>query len=948
MKKFWFIAIILWYQVPLIAQWDSTSVLTNENYFIDPVEYLSEIDSGNITTGILLDRDLANDIILSVDGVGNVTTINVEDWVDVYQNLRYANYDTLFLPHIDSFQMITEAQHRYDRTYTIGMIDFKFNRIKQTSIDNGYMVETASGLVVQNPSSDLFSTNRAFVSSVLSHHIYGDTIGFFVGDFYFLTNIDSLILQQVEIDFGNGEGFQEVTLNEVTYVDYGSNSEFITIITKLKYLNTETNGFEFVYSHSTVFRTGSSTVPLPDIIIHQPPSARANHNNYGVRTDYYPRSGVQFVSKYVIVDGRVTWTMVPVIDKSITNIQFYIMYSPQNIEEKQLRRPFIICDGFDVGNKRDFYENNLSYVDKLLEKEKDTRGLCQLLNGDPSPWYSGKPTANLIADLQNDGYDIVIINFLNGAGDIPTNAGENGLRGFLNDVINSPTYRDNKTEEAVFIGPSMGGIISRYAFTSMEQATPFEDPYVKMWISFDSPQTGANISIGVQESIELLSQMSGNTQWQHDARESFKRGVSALNTKAAKQMLMTHETQTSGPHNDMVQLYAGLHNLGFPIYSKNYAISNGGTSKLYAYSGAEILNFTMVWPFSENWAKAWSNENDNNTHTVMKGGIVSGGPQWNTDTDTHIGYDNAPGGWTALAYPLNFNDGNKYQRTDDSEIRTTRTTFMVTTSAFGKEVNSNNVYNTWQDYTGRIKYDPSKILTPFDEVHGMNGICEEHVRISEATGVKLRVEILKEDFDNSQRPRNRLNATINQNVNGSVAYTAKETFTFGGNGNTYTAQNNADINIKAGEEIVFLPGFSSEDGANITAEITNVDYSTVFMKTNVPYTKPVDYSKQSPYLGQVFNYSTITGVEDVNGLNRISIYPNPVKNELSVFVNGFKTYSNLELQIYSNTGKLVFSRKIVANQQVTINVSTFAQGVYFCKVVVNSIEIHQAEFVKIK
>ena len=117
------------------------------------------------------------------------------------------------------------------------------------------------------------------------------------------------------------------------------------------------------------------------------------------------------------------------------------------------------------------------------------------------------------------------------------------------------------------------------------------------------------------------------------------------------------------------------------------------------------------------------------------------------------------------------------------------------------------------------------------------------------------------------------------------------------------------------------------------------------MKTNVPYTKPVDYSQQSPYLGQVFNYSTITGVEEFNS---ITIYPNPVKNELTIQLKGFESYTNLELHIYSSTGKLVYSGIINANQAVTINVSTFAQGVYYCKVVANTKEIYQTEFVKIK
>ena len=94
--------------------------------------------------------------------------------------------------------------------------------------------------------------------------------------------------------------------------------------------------------------------------------------------------------------------------------------------------------------------------------------------------------------------------------------------------------------------------------------------------------------------------------------------------------------------------------------------------------------------------------------------------------------------------------------------------------------------------------------------------------------------------------------------------------------------------MKAGGEIVWLPGFSTVDGADIMAEITNVDYSTVFMKTNVGNTDLVDYTQPSPYWGQVFNYGAVTGIEDINGSDMITIYPNPVKNELKLEVKGRK------------------------------------------------------------
>jgi hypothetical protein len=55
------------------------------------------------------------------------------------------------------------------------------------------------------------------------------------------------------------------------------------------------------------------------------------------------------------------------------------------------------------------------------------------MNGTKSGW-SQDPGATLVSDLQAKGYDIIFVNWLDGAGDITTNAGH--LRGFLNDVVN--------------------------------------------------------------------------------------------------------------------------------------------------------------------------------------------------------------------------------------------------------------------------------------------------------------------------------------------------------------------------------------------------------------------------------------------------------------------------------------------------------------------------------
>ena len=60
----------------------------------------------------------------------------------------------------------------------------------------------------------------------------------------------------------------------------------------------------------------------------------------------------------------------------------------------------------------------------------------------------------------------------------------------------------------------------------------------------------------------------------------------------------------------------------------------------------------------------------------------------------------------------------------------------------------------------------------------------------------------------------------NQTVSGEVAYMAKETIAFGGdnNDNTFTVETGADVNIRAGQEIVFKPGFIAKAGSKSILE----------------------------------------------------------------------------------------------------------------------------------
>ncbi len=154
-----------------------------------------------------------------------------------------------------------------------------------------------------------------------------------------------------------------------------------------------------------------------------------------------------------------------------------------------LDKPIILIDGFDPGDTRSI------------------AGLYALLDY-PSP--SG--TQNLADLVRAEGFDVVILNFpvytrladgatVDGGADyIERNA---MLLVDLIEIINTAKAA-NSPEQNVIIGPSMGGIIARYALNFME-ADAGRDADTRLWISFDSPHHGANVPIGLQHQLNYLA-----------------------------------------------------------------------------------------------------------------------------------------------------------------------------------------------------------------------------------------------------------------------------------------------------------------------------------------------------------------------------------------------------------------------------------------------------------
>ncbi|MBT8324985.1 MAG: T9SS type A sorting domain-containing protein [Winogradskyella sp.] len=161
-------------------------------------------------------------------------------------------------------------------------------------------------------------------------------------------------------------------------------------------------------------------------------------------------------------------------------------YAIFNSADEVFDKPIIMVDGFDPGDTRTI------------------EGLYDLLN------YEGSTGILNLADLVlADGYDLVVLNFpvytriedglsVDGGADFME---RNAM--LLVDLLNIVNATKTGNEQNIIIGPSMGGIISRYALNYMEANNLEHD--TRLWISFDAPHHGANVPIGLQHQLNYLA-----------------------------------------------------------------------------------------------------------------------------------------------------------------------------------------------------------------------------------------------------------------------------------------------------------------------------------------------------------------------------------------------------------------------------------------------------------
>lgn len=461
----------------------------------------SAFDRKGMKTSILL----TDAKLFSVLGK-NVNEYSMYDFEEAYQDLKTSDTHHRFQ---NTTSLLSEIKlETTTQDIKIGLIHTAFEIISKTAYEQG-LVKIQNHKITRLSSENIFEAHTNTIIAPLTTRKKGLHAIFELDDHFFV-NTTAEQISNVRVNFDDGKGFVPMAFNEKKSVNYTSEGN-----KKIVFEITLGNGKKILKSSEL----------------------QVNYSNQDVQNLF--QRAVSLVTSTRTPDLAIYGAT----DMSPGKCEYEIFKSPDGILDK----PIFVIDGFDPTDTR-----NTTAVYNLLTYT-DGAGVVQ----------------NLGDRIRNEeGYDVVIVNF-----PTYTNAANNVIDGgadfiernalSLVTVIEMINAQKVGTEQNVIIGPSMGGLISRYALRFMEQNNL--NPQARLWISFDSPHYGANVPIGIQHLFNYFAYGKPNS----DAVKPLINSM--LRSPAAKQMLVDHfQAHITTGANTVFPDNTTLPNTGLPLTPTGY------------------------------------------------------------------------------------------------------------------------------------------------------------------------------------------------------------------------------------------------------------------------------------------------------------------------------------------------------------------------------------------
>ncbi len=458
---------------------------------------MKPLDKSQIPTGFLQEYGCPMLPMATFNGtLSDSNKIGMDLWRTLYFQLQtgYCGSGTNPLPNIKAVNAAIK-QFGSDTTPTpIPLLLGQYNTVKTNAFANhllSYNRSTNQVSDVAGRSQSPYQLNNLFAACPT--FTYSKTgMETFICKSSLIWNNTGKTISQLQINFDNGQGFQTIVLG------YPFSVRFITTGQKKWTIKAVLSDGTQLQCYSNYYVVKAAPISRIGLFSYSPDPYSGEIT--------YPYWG------YIYQHDAVS--------NGYYGAQVTINYSKNNYTGT-LRKPLIVVEGYDVSHKAPSLQPDYTVTDFIAG-----------INA-PFPLYNFSQQLDDVA-----GYDLVFVNFYDGAADIRGNAAvvEEVIR-----RVNSHKVIDNRpavpiVQQNVVMGLSMGGLCARYGLAKMTKNN--ENTQTHLLITHDSPHHGANVPLGLQYLIQMMGgfQLFGYNVY--DVYPQYDDVLNLLKAKGTQQLLI--------------------------------------------------------------------------------------------------------------------------------------------------------------------------------------------------------------------------------------------------------------------------------------------------------------------------------------------------------------------------------------------------------------------------
>jgi hypothetical protein len=475
------------------------------------------------TTGFFIPQSF--NTVRMPDPYSDTTAIDASQCAALFMSMSRASLDsTHVLTDFSGFRERKDSVAHSAGCYSLALMDLRYDDFRSTALSDGSMYrEEGQFYHAHGCSQSPCLEKESLVLWVDAPHIRSRVYRFVLNEACVLSNYDTPA-DSMQIDFDDGMGWRTLGPGIPCEVDYTDGNRNRTVRCRLFRQGRSVKYSGCVLKYNDEYDVcDESSMPYPV----SPPWPSFSDNPWDV----------QVSSDGEWVRGRA-----------------YTLTSDDGVFDK----PFVFVEGIDFGLDRDGHPIH-------DWQRHGTFGWCEFASGFQDPdvhddivygYDDLHLMPQLLQAIRADGYDVVLVDFYDGANWLHNNSL------LVQHVIRLCNEYKAGTEALVIAGASMGGVLTRHALRSMELNG--EEHCTRLWISMDAPHEGAHIPLALQHAIRFCEQ-NGQEQAQ-----LFKQRY--LLRPAARQML---DAQVFNDPYEFYEWYNSLREMGYPQQCRSVAFSNG-------------------------------------------------------------------------------------------------------------------------------------------------------------------------------------------------------------------------------------------------------------------------------------------------------------------------------------------------------------------------------------